>query len=48
MNLRAHTTKPAKLPDNDAHEGPSHHQEDHSFTGNKVAVTLQKYRKTKS
>jgi hypothetical protein len=48
MNLRARTTKPAKLPDNGAYAGPSHHQEDRSFTGSKVGAAMAKCRKAKS
>jgi|LauGreSBDMM110SN_4_FD.fasta_scaffold724662_2 hypothetical protein len=36
------------LPDNGAHAGPSHHQEDRSFTGRKVGAALAKCRKAKS
>jgi len=42
MNWCALTTKPAKSSNNGAHPGPFHHQEDHSFTGNKVDEVLQK------
>jgi hypothetical protein len=42
MNWRERTTKPAKSTNNSDHPGRSHHQEDRSFTGIKVGVSLQK------